>query len=225
MARAGNNGICPSASRETAYRLQLQRYASAVFALLVQDINADTGVLRDDMAVLAIAFVASLERYHTRELTRNYRDFFNANEAPVRIAQALTAPFEAQLELARIANIDLINDISFQQRLRLLDALNDLNNPIPLEERTQKILNSSRSRARLIARDQTAKINGELSRLRHQAAGAQRYVWRTVSDERVRDDHAAVDGDEYFYGATTNTNSGAPPQVDIQCRCTDDPIF
>lgn len=41
-------------------------------------------------------------------------------------------------------------------------------------------------RARFIARDQAAKWNGELNRLRQGEAGVKEYVWSTSLDERVR---------------------------------------
>ena len=136
MARAGNLGICPSRNRETAYRRQLQNYASAVFAVLSNDVNGDTGTLEDDMIVLAIAFIASVDGYHRRQLTANYRRFFNENEAPIRIARALEANFQLQLDAARINNVNLIRDISLQQRFRIFDAIGDLDNPVPLADRT-----------------------------------------------------------------------------------------
>lgn len=74
-------------------------------------------------------------------------------------------------------------------------------------------------RAQLIARDQTAKLNSDLNRIRQQQAGIDNYTWSTVHDERVRPLHAAIDGKEYEWGKPTGAEDGLPPGQPIQCRC------
>jgi SPP1 gp7 family putative phage head morphogenesis protein len=44
----------------------------------------------------------------------------------------------------------------------------------------------TRRKAKLIARDQVAKLNGQLTQLRQTNLGVTKYVWRTSDDERVR---------------------------------------
>ncbi len=77
--------------------------------------------------------------------------------------------------------------------------------------------------ARRIARDQTSKLVGQVTRARQQAIGVSRFVWRSSGDERVRDSHAALDG-EVFSWATGHPTEGFPGQA-IQCRCTADPVI
>lgn len=74
-------------------------------------------------------------------------------------------------------------------------------------------------RARLIARDQTAKLNSDLNRIRHQQAGVTEYTWRTSADERVRPRHRGLEGKVYKYGEPTGAEEGLPPGQPIQCRC------
>ena len=74
-------------------------------------------------------------------------------------------------------------------------------------------------RAQLIARDQTAKFNSDLNRIRHEQAGIEQYVWRTSHDERVRSRHRALDGKIYAYGERTGAENGLPPGQPIRCRC------
>jgi len=50
----------------------------------------------------------------------------------------------------------------------------------------QQRFNVSRKRASVIARDQTNKLNGQLSERRQRQAGVSLYIWRTSRDERVR---------------------------------------
>lgn len=80
------------------------------------------------------------------------------------------------------------------------------------------------SRARLIARDQTAKMNSSFARLRMTDLGITRYIWQTSDDERVRESHAEVDGQEFSFdepGPVAGSIDGAPchPGDDCQCRC------
>lgn len=77
-------------------------------------------------------------------------------------------------------------------------------------------------RARLIARDQVGKLNGELTRARHEALGAKRYRWRTSLDERVREDHQLREGVVFSWDAPPFDGHPGEP---INCRCTAEPMF
>lgn len=94
-----------------------------------------------------------------------------------------------------------------------------------LEERASV----SESRAELIARDQTLKLNGVLNRVKQTSAGIEDYIWSTSADERVRPDHAALDNTVQTWGSppVTDTSTGATnePGQDFQCRCIALPII
>lgn len=80
----------------------------------------------------------------------------------------------------------------------------------------------ARSRAKLIARDQVSKLNGNLTRLRQQGLGLDRYIWRTSRDERVREEHAEREGQVYSWGDPPEDGHPGEP---IQCRCTAEAVF
>ncbi len=83
-------------------------------------------------------------------------------------------------------------------------------------------LGISRRRARLIARDQTASLNGELTQIRQTRMGVKSYVWRTVGDERVRASHMDLDGQTFTWA------EGSPeghPGEPINCRCVAEPVL
>lgn len=70
---------------------------------------------------------------------------------------------------------------------RVRDAIRDGRTTAELKERLLKDLpGMSDRRAQLIARDQCAKLNGELTRGRMEDAGLETYIWETSMDERVR---------------------------------------
>jgi SPP1 gp7 family putative phage head morphogenesis protein len=75
---------------------------------------------------------------------------------------------------------------------------------------------NGKKRAALIARDQVAKLNGNLTMLRQKNAGVKHYVWRTSMDERVRPSHAALEGKEFAWTGAPAPPEGHPGQP-IQC--------
>jgi len=91
----------------------------------------------------------------------------------------------------------------------------------------------SESRARLIARDQVGKLNGQVTQTRQQELGIDEYQWQTAGDERVtgapgglypdaRPSHYALDGQFYAWDAPPIAGrSGEPahPGEAINCRC------
>ena len=79
------------------------------------------------------------------------------------------------------------------------------------------------SRAKLIARDQVAKLNGQLTMERQVDMGVDSYIWRTVGDERVRETHADNE-DQTFTWDNPPAETGHPGE-DYQCRCWAEPIL
>lgn len=104
--------------------------------------------------------------------------------------------------------------------------------------------NMTRSRAKLIARDQVGKLNGRLTKRRNQEAGLNLYTWLTARDERVRTSHIGLhnkicrwdDGSVFAENTNAALEGGwksrssfglfvGIPGEDIQCRCTSSPVI
>jgi SPP1 gp7 family putative phage head morphogenesis protein len=81
----------------------------------------------------------------------------------------------------------------------------------------------SDARAKLIARDQVSKFNGDLNHARQTEMGIKRYTWATSGDERVRDGHADLDGKVFSWDdppvVDEKTGRREHPGGDYQCRC------
>jgi SPP1 gp7 family putative phage head morphogenesis protein len=100
-----------------------------------------------------------------------------------------------------------------------------------LAEEVRERLGVSESRAELIARDQTLKLNGEATEARHREAGITRYTWSTSKDERVRGNPDGLwpKGLHFDLDGTTQSWDDPPivsedgrrehPGGDFQCRC------
>lgn len=95
------------------------------------------------------------------------------------------------------------------------------------------------SRARLIARDQTSKLNSALTQARSQALGVDLYQWGGAGDARQRDSHYVLNGKTGKYSdASVYSDDGGQtwkkrktigayeghPGTDFQCRCVALPI-
>lgn len=138
----------------------------------------------------------------------------------------------AHLAIFRKENISLIESLQGQE----LDAIEQIlmrasrkgMQVREIQQQIQKRFSVSRSKAALLARDQTNKLNGELNQLRQQALGVDRYIWRTSQDERVRPMHAELDGTEQRWDRPPVTNPQGDrnhPGEDYQCRCQAEPVL
>lgn len=97
------------------------------------------------------------------------------------------------------------------------------NNAGSMIQQIMKTGKSTTKRAKLIARDQTSKLNSALNQQRQQNLGVEEYIWRTAGDDRVRSSHASKNG-KVFRWDDPPKDTGHPGQ-DIQCRCVAQPII
>ena len=88
----------------------------------------------------------------------------------------------------------------------------------------QDIGKVTKNRAKIIARDQTSKLNSALNQQRQQNLGIEEYIWVSARDgERVRKSHASKDGKRFRWDSPP-PDTGHPGE-DIQCRCIAQPII
>lgn len=78
------------------------------------------------------------------------------------------------------------------------------------------------ARAKLIARDQVLKFHGELNHSRQTELGIETYIWRTVKDNRVREEHAELEGETFSWDAPPEPGH---PGEDYNCRCFAEPVM
>lgn len=117
-----------------------------------------------------------------------------------------------------------------------------------LQRELQRISGISKNRAKLIARDQTAKITGVMNQIRQEASGAVGYQWHNMRDQRVRGNPAGKypnskynhwnrEGRYYLWRPMKNppiAPDGKPfrqppkdgsPGIPINCRCYSSPVW
>ena len=146
----------------------------------------------------------------------------------IDISPVLTkaGPILDAMTAATKANIDLITSIPDQYFDKLGDAVSkNMEAGMRFEDlakEVERIGDVTESRAKLIARDQTSKMNGAFNEARQTSLGIDRYVWQTSGDERVREEHQANDGQIFNWNDPPATGH---PGEDIQCRCVAVPYF
>jgi SPP1 gp7 family putative phage head morphogenesis protein len=126
-------------------------------------------------------------------------------------------PITTVMQAAVNANVNLITSIPAQYLDKVGAAVQR-----GMADGLKEVGGVTESRANLIARDQTAKINGAFTSVRQQSLGIKKFTWQTAQDERVRDGHAALDGEVFDWASPPSV--GMPGQ-DINCRCVALPIF
>lgn len=139
----------------------------------------------------------------------------------------------AQLDLYRTQNVSLITNVVDETKRRVEQVLiQGARSGVRVEDLAQQLqaaVGFSESRARLIARDQVLKLNGELTELRQREVGVEEYIWDTSDDERVRPDHALLDGTTQRWDSPPivdrRTGRRAHPGGDYSCRCTARPVI
>jgi len=100
--------------------------------------------------------------------------------------------------------------------------------PSAIAKQLQQQFGITQRRARFIAKDQTAKINGDLNEKRQKAIGGEYFQWIDSDDERVRHSHSEIANRITAYGKGIYRWDDLPmndkgvrtkPGSDYGCRC------
>src|SRR5690625_3847 len=143
----------------------------------------------------------------------------------------------ATMEAAAIQNANLIKSIPERYLNNVANSvLTNMRTGLLPREVAKQIENEygvTQRRARFIARDQTAKVNGELTKQRQLDAGYLYFKWLDGDDERVRASHRAIAEADVGYGKgvyrwddlpTNERGERIQPGSDFNCRCSSRPV-
>ena len=128
------------------------------------------------------------------------------------------------------------NDTLGSMQKIILDGFREGKTITAIQKEIQKEYSVTRRKAQLLARDQIATLNAQLSKLQQEDAGCSKYKWSSSKDSRVRDCHRALDGKifswddppEMWYETKSGrvyTGRHCHPGEDIACRCVAIPVF
>lgn len=159
---------------------------------------------------------------------RHARQVSESNKKAMRVIGVKSSDLGIDVEIAkrRSENIDLVMNAQRAYAQSVKDIFEDpANDGLRVEELTGKLLDRgdvSESRAELIARDQTLKLNGAITEIRQTNAGVTEYIWSTSLDERVREEHASLEGETFSWDSPPEVGH---PGEDFQCRCVALPVI
>lgn len=187
--------------------------------------SRDVAHLLADVMPQARAKVIAAHRKLEGKLVDNY-DKAMATVFPIGF-ESLPSTVKAESERARIATVELMDKARVSYSQQMLEVFSDTAKAqgTRWEDLKAQLMERgvvSESRAELIARDQTLKLNGSINQCRQQALGIDSYVWDTSGDERVRDEHQALDGQEFRWDSPPDVGN---PGQDFQCRCIGLPVI
>lgn len=158
--------------------------------------------------------------YNKRERNRIIRSVLGVDviAAEPWLADMMTSWVNENRKLIRTIPQRELDDIEgiVQRGLRSGDNISNIRDDI------RKRYNNSEYRARLIARDQIAKLNGQITEQRQTQLGITHAIWVTSGDERVRDSHALLDGTRFSWEEGAGPD-GIFPGQEINCRCISAP--
>lgn len=151
-----------------------------------------------------------LDVYSKTELKRIIKASTQAN---VQLIKGLTSD-----ECNALANLVYTNIQSGKRATEIIQAIKDYG--------------VSDHRAKVIARDQTSKVQGAIARSRMVSAGYEYFRWETSEDERVRPSHRAASNKRTKYGIGVYRFDDPPvvdgekalPSQPIMCRCVAIPV-
>jgi SPP1 gp7 family putative phage head morphogenesis protein len=179
---------------------------------------------------LARGFVTSADRVNAKRFDAQFPTF------GIDIFGGSTA-MQDYLSASVFDNTRLITSIP-EQYLGLVDSIVMTNvraghRPSAIVKTLQEQFGITKNRAKLIARDQTAKINGDLTEQRQRSVGYEYFQWLDSDDSRVRTRHESIANKVTQYGLGIYrwdnlplSDKGVPikPGQDYQCRCIARPV-
>ena len=173
-----------------------------------------------DIEALAHRFATRTEQFQKGQLQKQIRAALGVDVA------ASDAKIPTLVEHFVRENVSLIKAIPADMSTRLdksvTQAFTTGQRHEDLAREIQARFDIGERHARLIARDQIGKLAGQINASRQRSIGITQFVWRTVGDERVRDEHEALDGQTFGY--EDPLDEGLPGEP-VQCRCSAEPVF
>lgn len=158
----------------------------------------------------------------------NKEQLIKVVHSAVQVNPILAEPYlQPQIKAFQANNASLITKLADEQARRMEETLfrnlSAGNGVKVIKQELEKGFGIGDRRARLIARDQTNKFNGNLTELRQQELGIGEYWWSTSLDERVRETHRSNQGKTFAWNKPPA--STGHPGAQIRCRCTAQPII
>ncbi|MGH7970169.1 MAG: phage minor head protein [Limisphaerales bacterium] len=227
---------------EIAYERQLKRVAKEVGDIIKAQAPGGNPKKADTISRILGRYAELLRPWARRVSERmvaevSKRDAHAWNETGKRMGRALqeevrNAPTGAAAAKIMNEQVNLITSLPLEaaQRVQKL-ALQGLAGPQQYSRIIKEVMRSgevTKGRAKLIARTETGRAASAFTQARAQFIGSEGYIWRTMRDQLVRDEHRELEGQ---YVRWTHPpiagpkgeryHAGAGPN----CRCYSEPVL
>lgn len=172
---------------------------------------------REKLAGIVEPFAEQTEKFQAEQLNRQLREAVSIDVVGSEpwIGKAVEEFTQENVALIRTIPSRYFDEIETLVRREAADGVRWEELVDGIEER----YDVSRSRSKILARDQVGKFYGDLNRVRQTDLGITRFIWRTVRDNRVRPEHADIDGESFAWGSAPD---GGPGEA-VLCRCYAEP--
>lgn len=248
--RRVGNGVRPPISPEVTYRKSLDNLVRALvtatqqtlFPLLtelapqfvadtprqdllqaIDTLNNQFSALDEQAARAASIMTGQVAARNKRSMQSDFNAAFGVDLPNIINDEGLSDVLSQSLD----DNINLIKSIpeQFFKKLKKTVSAGVVNGQpaLSIRDTVRDLFGVTDRRAKLIARDQVSKLNGDITKLRHQNLGIKQYRWQTREDDLVRATHRAHDGNVFDWDKPP-ADTGHPGQ-DINCRCVALPII
>lgn len=142
---------------------------------------------------------------------------------PVGLGDAVGAlALDGPALLAVRAGRKLLRSVGRDYGAQVRRLLREGKTPSELRQALTERASVARSRADLIAIDQTHTLNARATQAIHRVAGSKSYVWRTQLDDDVRPEHQDREAVTFEWA---NKPSDGHPGEPIRCRCWAEPVI
>lgn len=211
------------------------RKVQGLIADAAQDLRGRTN--KPQIAALAKRFAQQTQTFQRVQLNNQVSDVLGVDvpERDPEVADRMSDFVRQNVDLVSSIPQDLHGELGSLVHHAVVQGRpsRDLSNDI------EKRFGVAESRARLIARDQIGKLYADINRHRQRRLGIQKFIWRTMKDERVRGDpdgkypnatpsHFDLEGLMFSYDdPPTPEGADGPllPGEDYQCRCYAEPVL
>jgi uncharacterized protein with gpF-like domain len=145
----------------------------------------------------------------------------------IDVAGIISEDMTKDLDIMRYEAAHLIKTIPQEYMFRVADRVLQAYKGLPMpENRTlqaqiKEEFKVSKGRAKVIARDQTSKMNTSMSAIRQQNIGITMYIWRTVKDRRV----VGTPGGMYKYNPKNQMHKNHYIMEGVLCRWDDSTVY
>lgn len=172
---------------------------------------------------VATQFVTSSLAFADRQNKRSFGiEVFNGNST--QLNNYMNAAIQQNVNLIKSIPQKYLNDVANTVQTGMRNGVL----PRFIAEGLEEKFGISSRHAKFIARDQAAKVNGEISKQRQIDAGGEYFLWVDSHDSRVRHRHREIAEADvgfgkgiYLWRDLPKSSDGAPiqPGSDYQCRC------